>query len=254
MLEALAVLAAGVWAGAINTVVGSGTLVTFPVLLAVGYPPVVANVSNNIGLIGGTMSGVWGYRRELAGQRSRIWKFGSMSLLGGITGAILLLQLPDDAFEVIVPVLIAIALVLIVLQKRLQAWIAARRAAAGESGRAGDHDGPFVRLAVFGTGVYGGYFGAAQGIILLSFLGLALDDELQRINGLKNVLAGTVNLVAGVVFLFIADISWTPALLIFAGAVLGGQLGARYGRRLPPDALRALIVVVGLAAIVQLVR
>lgn len=249
-------LAAGVWAGAINTVVGSGTLVTFPVLLAVGYPPVVANVSNNIGLIGGTMSGIWGYRRELAGQRARIWKFGSMSLLGGITGAILLLQLPDDAFEVIVPVLIAIALVLIVLQKRLQAWIAARRAAAGAGDGAGrgDHDGPFVRAAVFGTGVYGGYFGAAQGIILLSFLGLALDDDLQRINGLKNVLAGIVNLVAGVVFLFIADISWAPALLIFAGAVLGGQLGARYGRRLPPDALRALIVVVGLAAIVQLVR
>lgn len=251
-------LAAGVWAGAINTVVGSGTLVTFPVLLAVGYPPVVANVSNNIGLVGGTMSGIWGYRRELAGQRARIWKFGTMSLLGGITGAILLLQLPEDAFEVIVPVLIAIALVLIVLQKRLQAWIAARRAAAGAgsgdgAGR-GDHDGPIVRAAVFGTGVYGGYFGAAQGIILLSFLGLALDDDLQRINGLKNVLAGIVNLVAGVVFLFIADISWAPALLIFAGAVLGGQLGARFGRRLPPDALRALIVVVGLAAIVQLVR
>lgn len=247
-------LAAGVWAGAINTVVGSGTLVTFPVLLAVGYPPVVANVSNNIGLVGGTMSGIWGYRRELAGQRGRMLKFGSMSLLGGITGAILLLQLPDDAFEVIVPVLIAVALVLIVLQKRLQAWIAARRLARGESGRAGDHDGPVVRFAVYLTGVYGGYFGAAQGIILLSFLGLALDDDLQRINGLKNVLAGVVNLVAGVVFLFIADIAWEPALLIFAGAVVGGQLGARYGRRLPPDALRALIVVVGLAAIVQLVR
>jgi uncharacterized membrane protein YfcA len=249
LLEALAVLAAGLWAGAINTVVGSGTLVTFPVLLAVGYPPVVANVSNNIGLIGGTVSGAWGYRRELRGQRRRIIRFGSASLLGGITGAILLLQLPADAFEVIVPVLIAMALVLILLQPRLQRAIAARR-----GGEAVEHDGLGTRFLVFLTGIYGGYFGAAQGIMLLSFLGLALPDDLQRVNALKNVLAGIVNLVAGMVFLFIADIAWAPALLIFVGATVGGQLGARYGRRLPPAALRALIVVVGVVAIVQLVR
>jgi uncharacterized membrane protein YfcA len=245
-LQAVGVLLAGMAAGTINTVVGSGTLVTFPVLLAVGYPPVTANVSNSIGLVPGSLSGAWGYRRELAGQGKRILTLGSASLLGGITGAILLLALPASYFKAIVPVFIVIALVLIVLQPRLSARLASRRAEAPP------HGGPWTLGAVYGTGVYGGYFGAAQGILLISVLGLSLPDDLQRVNALKNVLAAIVNGVAGVVFVFSAHVAWLPAGLIAVGSVAGGQIGATFGRRLPPIALRAIIVAVGVVAIVRL--
>ena len=245
--EIITVVFAGVGAGAINAVVGSGTLITFPVLLTVGYAPVVANVSNTIGLVPGSISGAIGYRRELRGQRARIMRLGSASLVGGIVGAILLLALPASWFEVIVPIFIAIALVLIVFQKRVAAVIAQRRGTIAANGGRGTFG------AVFGTGVYGGYFGAAQGILLISLLGLTLDDDLHRINALKVVLATIVNLVAGIVFVFVADVAWAPVGLIAAGSIVGGQLGARFGRRLPAPALRAVIVMVGLVAIVHLV-
>ena len=244
-LEVVAILAAGLFAGTINTLVGSGTLATFPVLLAVGYPPVVANVSNTIGLVPGSVAGAIGYRRELAGQRGRLVRLAGASLTGGITGAVALLVLPEEAFRAIVPVFIAIALVLIVLQPRLS------RRLAGPHGRHA-RLGVVPVAAVFLTGVYGGYFGAAQGILLLGILGIALPDDLQRLNALKNVLAGIVNAVAGLVFVVSAEVAWTPALLIAVGAVAGGWLGARYGRRLSPSALRAVVVAVGIFAIVQL--
>ena len=244
-LEVVVVMLAGVAAGTINTVVGSGTLITFPVLLAVGYSPLVANVSNTIGLVPGSVAGAIGYRRELVGQEARIVRLGLAALLGGTTGAVLLLVLPEEAFKAIVPVFIAIALVLIVLQPRLAAHLAARRGEPVEHRRVS-------AIATYLTGIYGGYFGAAQGILLLGVLGVALPEPLQRVNGLKNVLAGLVNLIAGVVFVFRAPVAWAPALLIAAGAVVGGMVGGRYGRRLSPVALRAFIVVVGLAAIAQL--
>jgi uncharacterized membrane protein YfcA len=246
LLECVLVLAAGVFAGAINTVVGSGTLVTFPVLLAVGYGPVTANVSNTLGLVPGSISGAIGYRAELAGQRRRIVALGSASLLGGIVGAVLLLSLPGEAFEAIVPVLIALALVLVVVQPRLARALAARRT------RVRPHGGPPLWAGVFGTGVYGGYFGAAQGIILLAICGIALPEDMQRLNALKNVLAALVNGVAAVVFIFFATVAWLPALLLAVGSGAGGQIGARIGRRLSPAVLRGVIVVVGLAAIAQL--
>jgi uncharacterized protein len=247
LLECVAVLAAGVFAGAINTVVGSGTLVTFPVLLAVGYGPVTANVSNTLGLVPGSISGAIGYRAELAGQRNRILTLGTASLLGGITGAVLLLSLPSEVFDAVVPGLIALALVLVVAQPRLARALAAHR------GRVRPHGGPLLWTGVFGTGVYGGYFGAAQGIILLALCGIAIPEDLQRLNALKNVLAALVNGVAAVVFVFFASVAWLPALLLAIGSAAGGQLGARIGRRLSPALLRGLIVVVGVAAIVQLV-
>ena len=241
-------LVAGVFAGGINTVVGSGTLVTFPVLLAVGYPPVVANVSNTVGLVPGSISGAIGYREELTGQRERALRLGLASLLGGITGAVLLLTLPASAFKAIVPVLIAIALVLVVLQPRLSRMVAERR------GSARPHGGPLLWTGIYGTGVYGGYFGAAQGIILLSLMGIAIPDEdLQRLNALKNVLAAIVNGVAAVLFIAVADVAWAPALILAVGAAAGGQVGAKVGRRLSPALLRGVIVVVGVAAIVQIV-
>lgn len=244
--EALAIFAAGLGAGTVNTVVGSGSLITFPVLLAFGYPPVTANVSNNVGLVPGSISGSIGYRRELRGQRERAIWLGRASLVGGITGAALLLALPPSWFEAIVPAFIAVALVLVVLQPRLAAMLQRRRQEPHE------HGGRPALAGVFGAGVYGGYFGAAQGILLLAALGLTVDEDLQRINALKNVLAGIVNGVAAIVFIVAADVAWGPAALIAGGSIAGGQIGARYGRRLPPAPLRALIVVVGLTAIVVL--
>src|SRR5271155_5083639 len=244
--EVVCIALAGLAAGTINTVVGSGTLVTFPVLLAFGYAPVTANVSNTVGLVPGSVSGAVGYRRELVGQRSRALRLGTMSVLGGITGAVLLLLLPASAFKAIVPVFIAIALVLMVLQPRLNSWLAKR-----DTGQDRER-GLLTQLAVYSTGVYGGYFGAAQGILLLAILGVALPQDLQRTNALKNVLAGLTNAVAGLYFIFATHIAWAPAGIIAVSSIIGAQLGARYGRRLPPAGLRAGIVVVGVVAIVRL--
>jgi uncharacterized membrane protein YfcA len=245
-LEIAAIFAAGIVAGTINTVVGSGTLFTFPVLLGFGYAPVVANVSNTVGLVPGSAAGAVGYRRELAGQGHRLARLAAASLSGGVLGAVLLLVLPASAFKAIVPAFIAIALVLIVAQPRISASLASR----GKHKR--DHAGWLATLGVFAGGVYGGYFGAAQGILLMAILTLSVEDELQRLNAVKVVLTGLVNLVSGIVFIFAAHIAWAPAGLIAAGSLVGGIVGARAGRRLKPAALRAVIVVVGIAAIVHL--
>jgi len=244
--EIVSIAAAGFAAGAINTLVGSGTLITFPVLLAFGYAPVTANVSNTVGLVPGSVSGAVGYRRELTGQGGRVVRLGTMSVLGGVTGAVLLLALPASAFKAIVPGFIAAALVLTVMQPRIDRWLERRQIDLGHPRNA------LVPVAVYLTGVYGGYFGAAQGILLLAILGVALTQDLHRTNALKNVLAGLVNGVAGVYFVIAAHVAWAPAGIIAGSAILGAQLGARHGRRLPPDALRAAIVVVGILAIVKL--
>lgn len=248
--EAVAILVAGLGAGTINTIVGSGTLITFPVLLAFGLPPVTANVSNTLGLVPGALSGAFGYRRELAGQRGRLLRLGTVALAGGLSGAILLLALPSKAFDTIVPVLIGLALVLVVAQPKLSAAIRARRE---RNGTTPHPDGGLALLVgLLFASTYGGYFGAAQGVIYLSLMGLLLNEDLQRINALKNVLAAVVNGVAAVFFLFVATFDWTAVTLIAVGSTLGGLIGAKVGRRLPPTALRAVIVLVGLLAIVQL--
>jgi hypothetical protein len=245
--QGLLVLVAGIWAGAINTVVGSGTLITFPVLLGVGLPPVTANVSNTVGLFPGSFVGAYGYRRELEGQQRRAILLGTASVIGAVAGAVLLLELPAGAFKAIVPVLIVLALALVVFGKRLTAWLAIHGRGATE------HVTLPLWLVTLGTGVYGGYFGAAQGVLLMGFLGLFLVESLQRQNALKNVLAGLVNFVAAVVFIATTHIDWTAALLVAGGSIVGGVLGARIGRRMSPAVLRGVIVVVGIAAIVKLV-
>jgi len=246
VLAALAILGAGLAAGTLNTIVGSGSLITFPTLLALGYPPVVANVSNTVGLVPGSISGAIGYRRELEGQRARLRVLGSASLAGGLTGALLLLTLPASVFRNVVPVLILVACVLVALQPRL-----ARRVAAGE-GPARAHGGPLLFVAVFLTGVYGGYFGAAQGVMLIALLGIFLDDSLQRLNAAKNLLAALVNGIAALLFIVFADVDWAVAGLLAAGAIVGGQVGATLGRRIPPGWLRAGIVIVGVAVAARL--
>ena len=247
--EAVLIALAGVAAGTINTVVGSGTLITFPTLLAFGVPPVTANVSNTVGLVPGSMSGVFGYRRELAGQRARVLRLGAASLLGGVAGALLLLWLPSSAFDAIVPALIALGVVLVVLGPRIQRSVAAR---AESRGGIPDHGVWWVWPAVAAAGVYGGYFGAAQGVLLMAILGIGVADSMQRHTATKNVLALIVNAVAALVFIAVADIDWTVAGLIAIGSVIGGQIGATVGRRLPPALLRAVIATVGVVALVAL--
>ncbi len=235
-------------AGTINTVVGSGTLITFPTLLAFGYAPVTANVSNTIGLVPGSVAGALGYREELRGQRDRALWLACAAACGGTIGSILLLMLPASAFKAIVPFFIGIALIMIVTQKRIQKLLGHHKRAVGEG------IGPAAFAGTVLSGIYGGYFGAAQGILMLAILGLTIDDTLQRLNAVKVITTGVANLVAGIVFIVAAPhVAWDVSGLIAAGSIVGGVLGSRYGRRLPPVALRGLIVVVGIVAIVRLV-
>jgi uncharacterized membrane protein YfcA len=248
--EVVALLVAGMAAGTINTIVGSGTLITFPTLLFFGIPPLVANVSNTIGLVAGGLTGIHGYRAELAGQGSVLRRLVPASLLGAVTGAILLLELPESAFDAIVPILIAAALLLVLLGPRIQAWAATRHP---------DHDSRsrhlLLMVGIFAAGVYGGYFGAAQGILLVGIMSILMTISLQRINGLKNVLSTVANAVAAVMFMLLAweRIDWSVAALIAVGSLAGGYVGARVGRRLSRRVLRGLIVVIGVAAIAKIV-
>lgn len=250
-LEALAILVAGLGAGTINTIVGSGTLITFPTLVAFGFPPVTATMSNAIGLVAGGFSGTWGYRRELRGQWSRLrWQIPA-SLSGAVLGAWLLLRLPETVFAKVVPVLLILALILVLAQPRIQAW--AKQRGSHEAGLSVTR---LVLLTVgtFAVGVYGGYFTAAQGILLMGVMGAILPESLQRMNGAKNLLALLVNIVAALSYTLVAfdRISWAAAGLIAVGSLVGGVLGSKYGRRLSPTALRSTIVVVGLIGLWRL--
>jgi uncharacterized membrane protein YfcA len=247
---------AGVGAGAINAVVGSGTLITFPTLVALGYPPVTATMSNAVGLVAGGVSGTWGYRRELRGQWHRLkWQIPG-SLLGAIGGAWLLLHLPERVFLTVVPVLLIGALILVIIGPKIQSWARARSERAG---RSLEHisRGRMAALVVgtFAVGVYGGYFTAAQGILLIAVMGALLPEDMQRMNAAKNLLSLIVNVVAAVAYTLVAfdRISWAAAGLIAIGSLIGGFLGAHYGRRLSPNALRAVIVIVGLIGLYRLV-
>lgn len=239
--------AAGIAAGAINAVVGSGSLVTFPALVAVGIDPVVANVSNNIGLVPGSFTGAYGYRAELAGQRERLLRLGPASAIGSLIGGILLLFLDPSVFKVVVPVLIGLSCVLVVVQPKLSGWLSARREEADP------HGGVVLWLGVLGAGIYGGYFGAAQGVLLIGLLGSFLTEPLQRVNAAKNVLALVVNGTAAVLFILIAHVDWWAVLAVAVGATLGGFIGGTFGRRIPAPVLRGIIVCVGIVAIIKLV-
>ena len=253
VLEALAILLAGLGAGTINTIVGSGTLITFPTLLFLGYPPVVANVSNTVGLVAGGVTGVHGYRDELRGSGPTLRRLAPASLLGGVIGAVLLLVLPPEAFTAIVPVLIGLGLVLVVLGPRLNRG-AALRHEQGSARRVAWHQ-PALVAGTLVAGIYGGYFGAAQGVILMGLMSVLSSEPIQRLNGYKNVLATIVNAVAAITFILVArdEVNWLVALLVGVGAFAGGFVGSKIGRRLPPLVLRAVIIVVGLVGIVKIV-
>ncbi|MGH9102036.1 MAG: sulfite exporter TauE/SafE family protein [Acidimicrobiales bacterium] len=240
----LGIAGAGLLAGTINTIVGSGSLLTFPTLVGLGYSPLVANVSNTVGLVPGGASGAFGYRHELAGQRDRVVVLGACAITGGVVGAVLLLVFPS-AFQVVVPWLVLVAVAMVLVQPRLSRYLAKR----GPRPRTG---GWLLRLGVGLTGVYGGYFGAAQGVLLIGLLALGFDDELQKMNGLKNALTPMINGVAAIIFMALAPVSWTVAGILAGSSIIGGQVGAKVGRKLPAPVLRAVIVVAGIAVAVKL--
>jgi uncharacterized protein len=249
--QLLLVVLAGGAAGLINTVVGSGTLITFPTLLALGVPPVLANVSNTIGLAPGSFAGALAGREELIGQRSRVLRYGSASLVGAVIGALLLLWLPSSAFDAIVPVLIGLGCLLVVIGPALSRRVAAYRERRGITASAA-HSPGWLWPVVVVTGAYGGYFGAAQGVLVIAVMGVGLTETLPRINALKNVLTGIANGVAGVVFVLVSEVDWAIAAALALGSVIGAQVGARVGRRLQPQVYRVVIVAVGVTAIVML--
>jgi uncharacterized protein len=239
-LEAFAVLVAGAVAGGVNTVVGSGSLITFPTLLAVGYSPVVANVSNCVGLVPGGVGGSFGYRRELRGQWRRCATLGIGTTIGAVIGGILLLELPDAVFDAIVPALILLAVALMALRPAPKVHEGADSDTAGVA-------------SSFAVGIYGGYFGAAQGIILVALLRLSIAENLQVLNAIKNVLAGVANAVAGLLFILVANVAWGAAALIAVGSVAGSLVAARYGRRIPPEILRRVVIVYGTVVAIVLI-
>ena len=273
----LLILLAGIWAGAINTVVGSGTLVTFPVLVAMGVPPVSATISNAMGLIAGGFTGAWGYRREIMQVRPVLAKLVPASFLGGIVGATLLVTLPEEIFGQVAPALIVLSLAMVIAQPKLSAWVmgrAADQAADPETPSPGDapEDAaakaaasvkrPLI-LLVFFAGIYGGYFVAAQGILLMGVLGIFLAATIQQANGVKNLLVALVNLVAGLSYVFVDYvlrepddrlILWGVVAIIAVGSTFGGLIGAWVGRRLSPVVLRSVIVALGLVALTVLLR
>lgn len=252
-LELFLVALAGLGAGAINSLVGSGTLITFPTLIAFGVPPVTATMSNAIGLVAGGVSGTWGYRRELRGQWPTLrWQIPA-SICGALIGSWLLLHLPETVFETVVPVLLILALVLVVLQPQIQTWVL-RRTDGGSDGRIGPVRMTLLVVGTFAVGIYGGYFTAAQGILLMGLFGALLTEHIQRQNATKNLLSLLVNIVAASAYILVAfdRIDWTVAALIAVGSLIGGYLGARFGRRMSPTVLRAVIVVVGLIGLYRL--
>ena len=230
--------------------VGSGTLVTFPVLIALGYAPVTATISNAMGLVAGNAAGAWGYRKELPGRGRQLLKLLPASLLGGITGAYLLLHLPEKVFHYAAPVLIVLALLMVVFQPRLQQWVRNREQNPEHAIRDRRH-GVLLLVLVYLAGVYGGYFVAAQGILLVGILGIFMTGTMQNANAMKNILVLAVNVIAAASYLLFAfhRIDWTVVGLIAVSSLIGGVIGSKVGRRLSPVVLRGVIFVLGLVAL-----
>lgn len=241
--EAVLLAGAGLVAGVVNTIAGAGSLLTFPALLGAGLSPLAANVTNCIGVLPGNISGAYGMRSELRGQRDQVVRLSLWIGLGSLLGAVLLLQLPDGAFDVIVPVLVGAAGLLVLAQP-----LVVRLAGRAESGRSSPATGP----AIGAVGIYSGYFGAAQGVMLIGALGALTPQPLRRVNAVKNAIAVTANGVAGVVYAVVAPVDWTAVLLLAVGSASGGPLGAALAKRIPAAPLRLGIATVALVVAVKL--
>ena len=242
--DLLLVGGAGLLAGAVNAVAGGGTLLTFPALLVAGLSPVSANITSSVGLISGYAGGSVAYRRELQGQGPRARSLVAVSVVGGVAGAALLLITPAGAFRAVVPYLVLLSCALLALQPRLAGLLARHRPGA-------DLSGP-LRWGVGAAAVYGSYFGAGLGVLLLAVLGTLVADELQRLNALKGVLSLVVNVVGVVVFLASGRVAWTAAAVLAVTAVVGATFGVRLARRLPAVVLRSCVVVLGTGVAIAL--
>lgn len=250
-IEQLLVLGAGLVAGIMASTVGVASIVSFPTLVALGLPPVTANVSNTLGLVPGGLSGAYGYREELREHPRLGWLIMLVCVVGAIIGASLLLALPPGVFEAVVPWLILFTCLLVGAQPAISGWLARRRG-DDENTEPRHHLSPLTTFFATVTGVYGGYFGAGAGVMMVAVLGLGTDLELKVITGLRTLSLMVGNVVAGLIFIVVADPAWDAVLLLAAGSVVGGYIGARIGRRLPDRVFRVLVVIAGVVAAVTL--
>ncbi|MBX6343018.1 MAG: sulfite exporter TauE/SafE family protein [Thermomicrobiaceae bacterium] len=247
LVELLGLGLAGFVAGGVNAGAGGGSLISFPALLAAGYPSIQANVTNTVAIWPGTVGGSFAYRKELEGQGERIVLLGLTSVVGALVGSALLLASSEDLFSRLVPFLILFACALLASQNRLGRWVQRHRG-LGQRG----HRSYIVIVAQFLAAIYGAYFGAGLGIMMLAFLGIFLADHLQRINALKGLLAMVINGVAVVYFAFLGNVAWPAAGLMAITSVLGGYFGVRVARRLSATALRTLVLVYGVTVALKL--
>ena len=253
-MDALSYLLIGLAAiagGAVNALAGGGTLITFPVLMAVGLPAVPANITNTVALCPGYLGGTFAQIRDLRGHERHLWFLAPAGVLGGIAGGFLLLNTGESMFRALVPYLILLATGLLAVQERLRAWLVDR---AVRNGSANPHEAWTV-LPVFLAAIYGGYFGAGLSVIVLAVLGLVLEDTLTRLNALKQIISFSINIAAAVFFLFSGKIVWPAALVMMVGALVGGALGGRLAGRIKPATLRRIVVTAGvIIALIYLVR
>jgi uncharacterized membrane protein YfcA len=240
------VFLAAVTAGFINAMAGGGTLVSFPVLLAIGVSPVVANVTNTVALVPGTIGGMWAQRNAFVSQRSRLYKLLPVSVLGGIAGGLLILNTSEDAFRSLIPYLILLATLLLAFQVKIKNHIVSRLGHAHT-----EHHNPAIMMSlVFMAAVYGGYFGAGLGVILMAVLGLVTDENMTRLNFLKQALGFVINLAAAIYFAFSGKVDWLIAFIMIFGSLTGGWIGGRLAGKMKPEILRWIVVTAGLIAAV----
>jgi uncharacterized membrane protein YfcA len=245
------IVLAGVAGGLINALAGGGTLITFPVLTAVGIPPVVASLTNTVALSPGYFGATLAQSKDLHGQARRMRWLLPVGAVGGIIGGLLLLNTTDRTFREMVPFLILMAAGLLAIQDQVRAWLTRRLA---QSGRSSMHEA-WTMLPVFAASIYGGYFGAGLSVIVLAMLGLVLEDSLTRLNALKQAIAFSVNIAAALFFLFSGQVVWAAAIVMAIGALIGGSLGGRLAGRVKPATLRKVVVSIGtVVGVIYLVR
>ncbi|MFH0760241.1 MAG: sulfite exporter TauE/SafE family protein [Bacteroidota bacterium] len=251
IIELIIALCAAVAAGFVNAVAGGGTLITFPVLMALGLPPVAANVTNTVALCPGYFGGIFGQRKDFASQKMRLLGILPISILGGIAGGLILLNTGERTFNEIVPYLIFLACVLLAIQVPVKKWM---------QSRLGKTRGSWVKRAaaaalLFLASVYGGYFGAGVSVIVIAILGLIYDDSLTSLNVLKQAISFSINISAAIYFAFSGQVHWIFALVMMLGAVSGGIIGGKFAGRIKPGLLRWIVIVTGcLVAIIYLIR
>lgn len=251
LIQLLLIAGAGLAGGAVNALAGGGTLITFPVLVAVGIPPVAASITNTVALSPGYLGATLAQRKDLQGQTQRLRWLMPTGALGGIVGGLLLLNTTDRVFRELVPILILLAAGLLAVQDRLRAWLLRRAAQAGQT----HLHHAWTVPPVFAAAIYGGYFGAGLSVIVLAVLGLVLDDSLTRLNGLKQAIAFSVNITAAIFFLFSGQVVWLAAIVMAVGALVGGSLGGRLASRVKPGSLRRIVVIIGfIVGVLYLIR